>query len=605
MRKTEAFGLVFALLCGVLALLWPYVERRFLSGCPYLAANPGAVGTANPHGIAASPASAAPPRYVAFENGLVLMAGEHGKATASGFMIDAKTGKFVSLSSTAPSPSIVPDEIVDLGGAIVTPGFVDPHVHFLSTGLALLGRIIDVRGASNGEELQEHILSAISAQEDLHKLEWAVAYGFQEEFGDSSWLNDISTPTVVFRFDSHQLLANTKALELAGITADTEAPDGGAIIRDANGVPNGVLCDAAMGLVTKVLPPPSKELLLEAFLASEDYALRMGVTRVGDMGRVAFDDEFASFDDLQDVYIPEVSSRQRIRLDAFVNLKAHDALTDLIDTLGTVFSNGKLRIGGVKDFYDGSLSSQTALFTRPYKDGDGTNAGIRLVDRSAWEEMVRAADREGLHIATHAIGSKAVDEVLKAYEKLPNRHRHRIEHAQHVSSLETINRMAAAGIAGVTPNPQHWVYDRDVVPTRLHDEDATLSFPLSEFHKAGVNMGISSDAPVVPLDPTAALQNAMDTLNPYAVGAWEALYGITRGGHALSLSGDGDERIGFIAEGWLADFVVHRAKCDQTEQCSFENAIARLVNSRSTMGERDESAPSLAERVYIAGKQVI
>ena len=574
MRFWDAFGVILALLCGLLAVFWPSVEQEYLSGCPYLAANPEGPAkrtVRNPHEVD-------PPRFVGFDNGFVLMAGDNGMDSASGFVVDTKTGSFVD--------NVIPDEMVDLHGAIVTPGFVDPHVHLLSLGLGLLGRIIDVSEVTNGEDLHEHMMSAFRDPQNS----WVVAFGFQHDFTNASWLEAIPHPAVVFRFDSHQLLANSKAMRMAGVTAETQAPDGGHIVRDVNGDPTGVLCDAAMGLLTKFLPPPSNELLREAFLAAEAHAFQRGITRVGDMGRVSFDDDFASFDDVQNVYIPGGAEPQRIRVDAFVNLSAAKALRELMDTLGNTFWNGRLRVGGVKTFYDGSLSSRTALFTRPYMNDDGINAGIRLVDPEAWEEMVQAADSDGMHIATHAIGSKAVDEVLAVYERLPHRHRHRIEHAQHISSLDTIKRIAEAGIAGLTPNPQHWTYDRDTIPTRLHDDDAAFSFPLAEFQKARVTIGLASDAPVVPLDPLSALANAIDTSNPFALSPWEALHDITRGGHMLSLGAG--QRLGFIAPGWQADFVVHGARCHQSESCTFDTAVQRLVAARAEPANK---------AVYIAG----
>ena len=106
-------------------------------------------------------------------------------------------------------------------------------------------------------------------------------------------------------------------------------------------------------------------------------------------------------------------------------------------------------------------------------------------------------------------------------------------------------------------------------------------------------MALASDTPVVPLDPLAALQNAMDTSNPFAINAWEALHGMTRGGHALSLPSEDAERIGFIAAGWQADFVIHRARCDQKEPCTLEMAVQRLIDSRA---ER-------VNQVYIAGQR--
>lgn len=590
----EILGLVFALLCAGLSLYWPDVERVFLrligqstSRCPYLSSGGRSSGE--------NTLERTPSPYTVFENGFVLMAGDDGRRIESGFVVDHGMGRFVDVSMLSPA-ALAHASVVDLDGAIVTPGFVDPHVHFLSAGLALLGRVIDVRDVANVSQLKERMRLGA---EKLADGEWAVGYGYQHELGDVASLDGLPVPTVVFRFDSHQLLANERALTLAGITAATLTPPGGDIKRDASGRPTGVLCDAAMGLLTRAIPTPSEEVLKEAFMASEAYALSKGVTRVGDMGRVSFDDPFSSLYDLQGVFIPMAEAgKMRVRVDAFVSLKALDVLKQLVATIGSSFGNGKLRVGGVKEFYDGSLSSKTALFTKPYKDnerGDDSSAGIRLVDRDVYEKMVQAADAEGFAIATHAIGSRAVDEVLAVYEKLPvsSRRRHRIEHAQHMSSVAAIRRLAAAGLAGVTPNPQHWVFDRDVIATRLHDDDGMLAYPLDEFRKSGVNIGLSSDAPVVPLDPLRAVADAMDKRNPFALGAWDALHGITRGGHLLSLAGEDEDRMGFIAPDWPADFVLHTTTCDSS--CTVEAAVSRLVDAREQDGLK----------VFIAGKQVV
>jgi predicted amidohydrolase YtcJ len=607
LSRAETVLSALAVAMGLLAVFWPSIERYLIlagsGACPYLAGNPGSPPGSPHHGSGSGSASGSGSgRFVIFENAFVLMSGEDGRGVERSFIVDTETGRFAS-RDVLPADGVRRE---DLEGAIVTPGFVDPHVHFISTGLALLGAVIDVRDVEKGADaLRQRIASALQKQQT----DWAVAYGYLHEFGDASWLDDVPVPTVVFRFDSHQLLANRRALQLASISADTASPEGGAIRRDASGAPTGVLCDAAMGLLTAVIPSPSSELLWEAYLAAERYALQKGVTRVGDMGRVSFDDDFASFDDLTDCLIPGADG-MRIRVDAFVSLKAHVALKELIDALGTTRfgGDGKLRVGGVKDFYDGSLSSRTALFTRPYKDGAGAGAGagIRLVDPISWEEMIRAADSMGLTVATHAIGSQAVDEVLSAYERLPRRDahmRHRIEHAQHVSSIDTIRRMAAVGLAGVTPNPQHLRGDRDVIPSRLHDEDARYSYPLEEFRRANVNFGLASDAPVVPLDPLGAVAAAMDERNRFALGAWDALFGVTRGAHLLSLGRDGDDdgdgdgdgssdRLGFIADGFIADFVVHGAECDAS--CTFDAAVERLIETRDRG----------VKQVYVGGKHV-
>lgn len=536
MNRTEQILLALSVITGLCAIFWGSLEEFLLSSawvqtCPYFSQPSG-----NQHH-----------RFVRYKNCIVLT-GNPDDPVAEEFVVDQQQGVFVLETST--DGSMMMD--IDLGGALVTPGLVDPHVHFLSGGLFL--ESLNVGHVRDRVGLAHEIEKAVQAKEPGG---WLVGYMYHGEFGHASWIDGVSpdNPVVIYRFDSHQILVNSVALRLASIDASTPEPSGGEIVRDEDARPTGVLCDAAMSLVTRMMPKVTEAELMRAFERAQQYAFSKGVTHVHDMGRVGFvDGEYAAFEDVQNIYREVVKSGElKIRMNAFVSLNALPAVLDMVNALGR--QEDRLSFGSVKGFYDGSLSSRTALMYEPYKD-DGSR-GVRAVNVSDFVALVSRARSAGVAVATHAIGSRAVDEVIDVYEKFGGNGL-RIEHAQHVSGIESIKKLAKLGI-GVTPNPLHWVGDRDIIPTRLHEKDSIYSYPLKEFVRYGVNVGLASDWPVVDMDPMETLEAAMDSRNPYALSFSEAFWCITRG---AALLGDPNARFGAIQDGMFADFVIHASTAD-------------------------------------------
>lgn len=529
---------VTCILFGLLAIFWDSIEAYMMSGaksCPYLM---GETDAKDAH------------RYVQFSNGYVLTGLRGSGSFVTEFVVDTKTGRFVD-GSNVTGQSIH----VDLDGALVTPGLVDAHVHFLSGGLALMGKAIDAGGIERLQELGDIIKNASLK---TNQGDWIVVYNYKGELGSKAWLDTVTgdVPCVIFRFDFHQMLANSVVLEKASISKSTQEPPGGSIGTDADGNPNGVLCDNAMSIVTRLMPQPTSDDLLQALEEAQKYAFSKGCTYVHDMGRVSFvEGDFASFDDLQSVYIPAADSGLlSIRMQAFVSLKAWEGMAAMVDAIGN--QRGTLMFGNVKDFYDGSLSSRTALMHHAYKDDENhqENRGIRAVEEwQQWLHMIKDADTAGLRIGIHAIGSRAVDDVLDVFENSTTHTGHRIEHAQHISGLTAIDRMSNNKVS-VTPNPLHWVYDKEVIPTRLHEADAKYSFPLAKFADKEIQMGLASDWPVVDLSPWDTLEAAIDPQNPHALSFTDALWAITRG---AVLIGDPHAEVGLIQDGMLSDFVIH------------------------------------------------
>lgn len=536
MNKTEQIFLALSVITGLCAIFWGPLEQLLLSSawvqtCPYLTQPSG-----NQHH-----------RFIRYKNGIVLT-GNPDDPVREEFVVDQQQGIFVLENVTGGSMMID----IDLDGALVTPGLVDPHVHFLSGGMFL--ESLNVGHVRDRVGLVQEVEKAMQTKEPG---QWVVGYMYHGEFGRADWIDGVSpdNPVVIYRFDSHQMLVNSVALKLASIDASTPEPSGGAIVRDGSGRPTGVLSDAAMTLVTRVIPKATKTELLGAFERAQQYAFSKGVTHVHDMGRVGFvEGEYASFEDVQNIYREVAKSGGlKIRLNAFVSLQALPAIVGMVNALGR--HEDRLSFGSVKGFFDGSLSSRTALMYEPYKD-DGSR-GVRAVNVSDFVDQVSRARGAGLAIATHAIGSRAVDEVIDIYEKLGGSGM-RIEHAQHLSGMESIKKLAQLGI-GVTPNPLHWVDDRDIIPTRLHPKDSMYSYPLKEFVRHGVHVGLASDWPVADIDPMETLEAAIDSRNPYALSFSEALWCVTRG---AALLGDPKARFGSIEDGLYADFVIHTSTLD-------------------------------------------
>jgi len=484
--------------------------------------------------------------------------------------------------------------------------------------------------------------AAASPGEWIQGANWDESKWEGGEVPTAAWINEISPNNPVFltRMDAHQAVVNDLAMKLANLTAATPDPPGGVITRDpTTKKPTGLLSDAAMLLVSSAIPPQTVEQRRAGFLAAQEHLLSFGITSVHDMGRIAFlEGEDAAWDDLEEVYLPAANDGSlKIRINSFVPLPTWRRLAERVKHVGTRHDSGKLMWGGVKEFYDGSLGSRTAFMHEPYRDlnnnssqsrsqfsgdngGDGVvdsgNSkennveegevqeqvemyGTRIVDTAVFKEQIQGAHKAGLQIAVHAIGDRAVDEVVEAFaglEKLEigikgingaNNNfktirdlRHRIEHAQHTKNSAAIGaKMANLGIV-ITPNPLHLLADQNILESRLGKERVdhgafafkTLCSPRSSSLGAkttlkkkkgeevvgsdrdnGLVCAFASDWPVVPLNPALTLHAASLQARKESVSPEEAFIGITSG---AAFAGHGEKDIGSIAPGLVADFVV-------------------------------------------------
>ncbi|RPI72263.1 MAG: amidohydrolase, partial [Ignavibacteriales bacterium] len=450
-------------------------------------------------------------------------------------------------------------EIIDLKGKLMLPGFIDNHVHFTSGGFYLQG--IDLRPAKSTDEFKNILKEYVKT----HEGKWITGGNWDHEAWEvndlpvKEMIDDFSpnTPIFVDRFDGHMGLANSYALKLAGITKDTESPEGGLIVKNpVTGEPTGILKDNAMQLMYKVIPPSSEEDVYKAALTAMDEAKRLGVTSVQDM-----------------TYPKDLKIYKRLEEENKLTCRIYtrypvDIYEDLIDMDITANSGSeKLKLGSLKAYADGSLGSMTAWFFSAYNQ-DTTTAGLPMdvVLNGDLEDWAFDADEHHLQLSTHAIGDAANAYMLDLYNKIKEDNdewdrRFRIEHAQHVR-FEDIPRFREIGVIA-SVQPYHAIDDGVWAEKRIGDR-IKYTYPFAAFLDFGVNVCFGTDWPVAPLNPmlgiyAAVTRRTLDDKNPdgwipeQKISVWDAIKCYTINSAYAAY----EENIkGSIEVGKLADMVV-------------------------------------------------
>jgi predicted amidohydrolase YtcJ len=397
--------------------------------------------------------------------------------------------------------------IVDALGHRLLPGFNDAHVHF-SDGGASLSSVQLVNVTSLTEFVQR--IADYAAQ--APKGEWIL----NGEWDETKWSparlptrQDIDAvtsdnPVAIDRYDGHMLLANSKALALAGITAQTPDPPGGLIVRDASGQPTGALKDAATELLQKARPLPNFAQRRRAIDSALHEAAMRGVTSVQDMS--------LDYGDLA-VY-------SQLQAEDKLTIRVYGApLIGMVEDqaklgIGHAFGGPSLRIGALKMFADGSLGSRTAYFTEPYADEPG-NRGLLFSDMlplvKAGQRLMRA-DATNLQVCTHAIGDAAIKTTLDLYQAVEKNdgakdRRWRIEHAQHMAAADFDRFAQLHVIASV--QPYQAIDDGRWAEARIGHDRASRTYAFRTFMQHGVLLAFGTDWPVAPLDPMLTLYAAV------------------------------------------------------------------------------------------------
>jgi hypothetical protein len=412
-------------------------------------------------------------------------------------------------------------QVIDLDGRLALPGFIDSHVHFLQGGLYLLQ--VELKTCRSESEMAARLAAHARV---LGPGRWILGGNWDEQNWTRAalptrWLIDRATPehpVFLSRYDGHAALANSLALQLAGITRETPDPAGGLIVRDAaSGDPTGLLKDTALDLVRRVLPRLTEAEMEEALRAALAEARRAGVTSVHN---VALADHTTGGDFESEIRLlrrAEGEGWLTCRFYEIVPIEAWERLANAGAIRGP--AGEFVRLGAVKGFADGSLGSATAWMFEPFED-DLSNRGLptpQMRPPTIMENLVRQADAAGAQCCLHAIGDRAVREVLELYERVARERassrRFRVEHAQHVR-VEDFPRFARVGTIA-SMQPYHAAADGRWAEKRLGPRRARTSYAWRSMLRAGVPLAFGSDWPVAPLSPLLGIYAAVtrETLN--------------------------------------------------------------------------------------------
>jgi predicted amidohydrolase YtcJ len=390
------------------------------------------------------------------------------------------------------------DKKLNANGHTIIPGLTDAHIHLEEYALNLLK--IDCETTTRQECLQRVAKRVISASPG----EWIMGHGWNqnnwdEGYGTAALLDDIApnNPVYLTHKSLHSAWANSTALQLAGITRDTPDPKGGRIGRMADGEPNGILFESAMGRLEEVIPTPGIDQVVNAIQAAIPRLWQMGLTGVHDF------DGIRCFAALQ-----MLNQTDQLNFRVLKNIHLEDLPHTIELAIRSGFGDDMLRIGGLKLFADGALGPHTAAMLEPYED-DPTNHGMLLLDADAIYENGRQAAEHGISLAVHAIGDRANREVLAVYTKLreyertlpPPSHlplRHRIEHVQVIEPSDIPQFSKLDLIASM--QPIHATSDM-LMADRYWGKRSAYAYAWQSLLSSHAPLAFGSDAPVESPNP--------------------------------------------------------------------------------------------------------
>jgi predicted amidohydrolase YtcJ len=460
-------------------------------------------------------------------------------------------------------------KIVDLGHHFVMPGFNDAHLHLAEAGRQKLN--VDLTGVESLDEMKSRIATRAKA---AVAGEWIVGGGWDhtkwpdQHLPTRQDLDEVTAghPAYFDRIDGHIAIANTAALQAAGVLNSTASPQGGQIDQDKAGNLTGIVRESAKELIASKIPAPTPTQRRQALELVFREAARWGLTSVQDN---------SGWQDFLVMEEMEHDGALPIRVSEWLNfhdpvdvLQAHRAHHPHTDSM--------LHTGMLKGFMDGSLGSRTAALLAPYSD-DPKNTGLPQYASDELNEMARQRAMVGFQMGFHAIGDRAVNMALDAFQGAENYAREhearqsdstaekddfrfRIEHNQ-VVTAEQVPRYAQLGvIASVQPN--HLLTDMNWAEERIGPERARHSYPWGDFLRNKVMLAFGTDYPVEPVTPFRGIYAAVTRKNEAGTKSYfpeqkltieQALAAYTTGS-AYAEFAERDK--GLLSPGMLADFVV-------------------------------------------------
>lgn len=451
-------------------------------------------------------------------------------------------------------------QVLELDGMTVLPGLVDAHAHL--PGLGRMLRELRVTGTSSAAEIRDMVMTR---QQEIEPGEWITGRGWDQNDWEvqafPTWENLRGTegnPVYLRRVDGHAIWVNRKALEICGVTRDTVEPEGGRIMRDANGNPTGVFVDRAMDLISRKIPSPSAEERMNRIRVALAECRRFGLTGVHDAE----------------------ATEEYLRI--YRTLLDRDELTlrvyAILDSDSTRFVREKLTEGpwsdprhfvsvrAIKVYADGALGSRGAVLLEPYSD-EPSHQGLFQNPRASIEHWVELGLASGFQVCTHAIGDGGNRLILDVYEAALDRrpvddHRFRVEHAQ-VISLDDIPRFAEMGVIA-SMQPTHATSDMYWAEDRVGPERIRGAYAWRKLIDSGAVIVCGSDFPVESANPLWGIYAAVarqDHLG-WPKGGWYprermTVYEAVEGFTVMAAFASFEEHLkGSIEVGKLADFTI-------------------------------------------------
>lgn len=457
---------------------------------------------------------------------------------------------------------------IDLAGRLAVPGLNEAHLHVVHVGLGMIEmNLRPERGVRSLDDIYRQV--ADSARE-RQPGEWITGRGYDHNElveGQHPSIAELdrlapNNPVYIERTCGHLSVANTRALELAGIDFNTPDPEGGLIER-IDGRLTGLLAERAMRLIVNVKPKPDVRRIVEAIERAGNYLLSQGFTSAMDaaVGFLAGMDELTAYD--------EAAATGRLPVRTWITIYGNpdegigEAAYEAGYRQGT--ERGRMRIGAMKIFADGSAGALTAAMSEPYLVGDPANRGILTYSQEAMHDHLARYHRQGYQLAIHAIGDVAIERVLSGIEAADTPEqpilgrRHRIEHC----GFLTDHQMARMVAAQVDPVPQPvFIYEfGDLYVANVGQERANRSYPLRSWIEAGLHPAASSDAPVCATDPFKNIYTMITrkTRRGTVIGA-DQMVSVAQALHAYTALGAytqfAETEKGRIVPGLLADIAV-------------------------------------------------
>ncbi|HKA37793.1 MAG TPA: amidohydrolase [Thermoanaerobaculia bacterium] len=454
---------------------------------------------------------------------------------------------------------------VDLSGAFVFAGWADAHGHLEGLGKSL--ESADLRGAPTAAEAARRMASAAQS---LPAGTWAEGRGWDQNrwpgqaFPDARELDAAlpDRPAAARRVDGHALWVNTAALKAARIDASTKDPEGGRIVRRADGSPSGVFVDRAMGLVDAAMPPSTPADFERRILAATRACARRGLTEVQDASRYGRE---------------EIAGLARLADAGELPIRVYATVTSDPAALADFFAKGP-RIGKGSDFLtvraikvlaDGALGSRGAALLSDYSDEPG-NRGLLVTPPERLDELARDARGNGWQLWVHAIGDRgnrnALDAFAKAAAAVPRPPaggtRPRIEHAQILAAAD-IPRFGREGVIA-SMQPTHATSDMPWAEKRVGPDRISGAYAWRKLKKAGARLAGGSDFPVESENPVLGFYAAVTRQDPAGnpPGGWLPQERLTRAEALALFTSDAayaafeEDRRGKIAPGFEADLTV-------------------------------------------------